>query len=206
MGKAPDTALGKMYEEHIDLILKKDVEALLNQYTDDAVLISSFEKVPRYFRGREELREHFKGILGINGLEVDIAFWAETEDPTTLMIVEAIKLQTDAGEASMRFADSWVLRDGKIAIHFAGMVQHADGSLAFLLVTNRLKSRLLISGRNLTLGYGYKSCVGNHNGSGDWWCAHYKFTPGSIGRTFRNKFFRNNDSSTRDIKHAQRTR
>lgn len=130
MGKAPETALGKMYEEHIDLILKKDVEALLNQYTDDAVLISSFEKVPRYFRGREELREHFKGILGINGLEVDIAFWAETEDPTTLMIVEAIKLQTDAGEASMRFADSWVLRDGKIAIHFAGMVQHADGSLA----------------------------------------------------------------------------
>jgi ketosteroid isomerase-like protein len=130
MGKAPDTALGKLYEEHIDLILKKDVEALLDQYTDDAVLISSFEKVPRYFRGREELREHFKGILGINGLEVDIAFWAETENPTTLMIVEAIKLTTDDGEASMRFADSWVLRDGKIAIHFAGMVQHADGSLA----------------------------------------------------------------------------
>lgn len=130
MGAAPNTALGKMYEEHIDLILKKDIEALLDQYTDDAVLISSFEKVPRYFRGREELREHFKGILGINGLEVDIAFWAETKDPTTLMIVEAIKLKTDQGEAAMRFADSWVLRDGKIAIHFAGMVQHADGSLA----------------------------------------------------------------------------
>jgi hypothetical protein len=32
--------------------------------------------------------------------------------------------------AKMRFADSWVLRDGKIAIHFAGMVQHPDGSLA----------------------------------------------------------------------------
>jgi ketosteroid isomerase-like protein len=130
MGAAPNTNLGKLYKEHIDLILKKDIEALLDQYTDDAVLISSFEKVPRYFRGREELREHFQGILGINGLEVDIAFWAETEDPTTLMIVEAIKLTTDAGDSSMRFADSWVLRDGKIAIHFAGMVQHADGSLA----------------------------------------------------------------------------
>jgi hypothetical protein len=33
-------------------------------------------------------------------------------------------------EARMRFADSWVLRDGKIAIHFAGMVQHPDGSLS----------------------------------------------------------------------------
>jgi hypothetical protein len=46
------------------------------------------------------------------------------------MIVEAIKMQTDDGEASMRFADSWVLRNGKISIHFAGMVQHPDGSLA----------------------------------------------------------------------------
>jgi len=48
----------------------------------------------------------------------------------TLMITEQIKMQTKDGEANMRFADSWVLRDGKIAIHFAGMVQHPDGSLA----------------------------------------------------------------------------
>ena len=130
MGKAPDTPLGKMYEEHIQLILKKDINALLNQYTEDAVLISSFTKKPLYFRGHEELKKHFQGILGIKGLDVDIAFWAETENPTTLMIVEAIKMQTDDGEASMRFADSWVLRNGKISIHFAGMVQHPDGSLA----------------------------------------------------------------------------
>lgn len=130
MGAAPNTSLGNLYKEHIELILNKDIEALLDQYTDDAVLISSFEKTPRYFRGREELREHFQGILGIDGLEVDIAFWAETEEPTTLMITEQIKLKTPDGEADMRFADSWVLRDGKIAIHFAGMVQHPDGSLA----------------------------------------------------------------------------
>ena len=130
MGKAPDSLLGKMYEEHIQLILDKDIDGLLNQYTDDALLVSSFTKKPLYFRGTEELKEHFKGILGIKGLEVDIAFWAETEDPQTLMIVEVIKMQTDEGEATMRFADSWVLRDGKIAIHFAGMVQHPDGSLA----------------------------------------------------------------------------
>ena len=39
-------------------------------------------------------------------------------------------MQTAEGEAKMRFADSWVLRDGKIAIHFAGMVRYPDGSLA----------------------------------------------------------------------------
>jgi ketosteroid isomerase-like protein len=130
MGKVPSSPLGKMYEEHIQLILNKDISSLLNQYTDDAVLISSFEKKPRYFRGHEQLKEHFQGILGIQGLETDIAFWAETENPTTLMIVEAIKMQIEGGEATMRFADTWVLRDGKIAIHFAGMTQYPDGSVA----------------------------------------------------------------------------
>jgi hypothetical protein len=129
MGYAPDTRLGRLYKEHIDLILKKDIEAILDQYTEDAVLISSFEKVPKVFRGKEELREHFKGILGIKDLKVDIAFWGEADD-NLLMIVEAIELQTDEGIAKMRFADSWVLRDGKIAVHFAGMVQYPDGSIA----------------------------------------------------------------------------
>lgn len=130
MKNVPDSPLGIMYAQHINLILKKDIKGLLDQYTEDAVLISSFMKEPIYYRGHKELEEHFQGILGIQGLETDIAFWAETEDPTTLMIVEAIKMTTDDGEAEMRFADSWVLRDGKIAIHFAGMTQYPDGTVA----------------------------------------------------------------------------
>jgi ketosteroid isomerase-like protein len=130
MKNVPDTALGRMYREHIRLILAKEIEQLLDQYADDAVLISSFMKTPVIYRGRDQLREHMQGILGIDGLETDIVFWAETEDPQTLMITEQITMTTRDGVASMRFADSWVLREGKIAIHFAGMVQHADGSLA----------------------------------------------------------------------------
>lgn len=126
----PNSALGKMYKEHIKLILNKDIDGLLAQYAEDAVLISSFEKKPLYFRGHEELKEHFKGILGIEGLETDIAFWAETENPTTLMIVEAISLTAGGEKATMRFADSWVLEDGKIKIHFAGMTQYPDGTVA----------------------------------------------------------------------------
>jgi ketosteroid isomerase-like protein len=130
MTNVPDTKLGRLYREHIQLILDKNIDALLDQYTDDALLISSFMKTPKYYRGRKELREHMNGILGIEGLETDIVFWAETENPETLMITEQITMKTAQGEAKMRFADSWVLRDGKIAIHFAGMVQHPDGSLA----------------------------------------------------------------------------
>jgi len=130
MVNVPDTKLGRMFQQHIQYILDKNIEALLDQYTDDCLLISSFMKTPKYYRGRAELREHMQGILGIQGLEDEIVFWAETQNPETLMITEKITMKTADGEAKMRFADSWVLRDGKIAIHFAGMVQHPDGSLA----------------------------------------------------------------------------
>lgn len=130
MKNVPDTKLGRMYREHIQHILDKDIESLLDQYTEDALLISGFSGTPQYYKGRDGLREHMQGILGIDGLETDIAFWAETDDPETLMIIEAITMQTAEGEAHMRFADSWVLRDGRIAIHFAGMTQYPDGSVA----------------------------------------------------------------------------
>lgn len=126
----PDTKLGRMFKQHIQFILDKNIEALLDQYTDDALLISSFMKTPKIYRGRAELREHMQGILGIEDLQDDIVFWAETENPETIMITEQITMKAGGAVAKMRFADSWVLRDGKIAIHFAGMVQHPDGSLA----------------------------------------------------------------------------
>lgn len=126
----PDTKLGRMFKQHIQYILDKNIEALLDQYADDALLISSFMKTPKIYRGRAELREHMQGILGIQDLQDDIVFWAETENPDTLMITEQITMKTAQGVAKMRFADSWVLKNGKIAIHFAGMVQHPDGSLA----------------------------------------------------------------------------
>lgn len=130
MKNVPDTKLGRMYKEHIQHILDKNIGALLDQYTDDALLISSFSKEPVIYKGRERINEHMQGILGIDGLETDIVFWAETDDPETLMITEQITMTVGGEKSEMRFADSWVLQDGKIAIHFAGMVQHPDGSLA----------------------------------------------------------------------------
>ncbi len=130
MENVPNTALGRMYRQHIQHILDKNIDALLDQYTEDALLISSFTRKPLIYKGRDQIREHMQGILGIQGLETDIAFWAETPDPQTLMIVENITMQTADGEAHMRFADSWVLREGRIAVHFAGMTQYPDGTVA----------------------------------------------------------------------------
>lgn len=130
MKNVPDSKLGNMYRQHIELILKKDIENLLNQYTNDAILISSFTKKPQIYRGREQIRAHMQGILGIDDMETEVVFWSETENPDTLMITEQITMHSGNQESSMRFADSWVLRDGRIMIHFAGMVQHPDGTLA----------------------------------------------------------------------------
>jgi ketosteroid isomerase-like protein len=130
MKNVPDTKLGQMYREHIQHILDKNIDALLDQYSDDALLISSFTKKPIIYKGREQINEHMQGILGIDGLETEIVFWAETENPETLMITEQITMTADGQKSEMRFADSWVLKDGRIAIHFAGMVQHPDGSLS----------------------------------------------------------------------------
>src|SRR5438445_10481915 len=96
----PDTPLGRLYKEHIALILKKDIEAILDQYTPDALLISSFsaDRKPRYYRGRNELREHFQAILGLKDLDVEIAFWGE-DDSRALMIVEDVKATTADGTA-----------------------------------------------------------------------------------------------------------
>lgn len=130
----PATTLGAMYRKHIQMILDKDIDGLLAQYADDAVLISSFEKTPKVFRGHKQLREHFNGILGIDGLKDDVGFWGEVDDApdglSLLMITEGIEMSAGGGVAKMRFADSWVLRDGRILVHFAGMVQYTDGSLS----------------------------------------------------------------------------
>ena len=126
----PDTPLGRMYRAHMRHIAEKDIDALLDQYTDDALIISSFEKRPLYYRGREGVRQHMEGVLSIEKMQSEVAFWAETDNPETLMIVEAITTWGEAGESTMRFSDSWVLRDDRIAIHFAGMTQYPDGSVA----------------------------------------------------------------------------
>lgn len=132
MGKPPDSPLGRLYQEHISFILAKNVDALLNQYTPDCLLISTLtdDRQPLYVRGHKELEEFFRSrIFRLQNLEIDINQWAETEN--TLMIVEELKMTgTDGSTGSVEFYDNWYLKDGKIAIHFAGTVRYPDGTYA----------------------------------------------------------------------------
>ncbi len=128
----PDTPLGRMYRQHIGFIKDKNVEGILNQYEEDALLIGTLTegRKPRYVRGRDQLRDFFKGnFMGLKGLTSRIDQWAETDN--ALMIVESIDVtQMDGSTAHMSFCDNWVLRDGRIGVHFAGVVRYPDGSYA----------------------------------------------------------------------------
>jgi ketosteroid isomerase-like protein len=128
----PDTALGRMYRQHIGFIKDKNVAGILNQYTDDALIIGTLTegRKPRYVRGRDQLRDFFNGnFMGLKSLTSRIDQWAEAEN--ALMIVESIEATlTDGTMAHMSFCDNWVLRDGRICVHFAGVIRYPDGSYA----------------------------------------------------------------------------
>jgi ketosteroid isomerase-like protein len=128
----PDTPLGQMYRQHIGFIKDKNVPGILNQYAEDALVIGTLTegRKPRYVRGRDQLRDFFNGnFMGLKSLTSRIDQWAETDN--ALMIVESIDvIQTDGSMAHMSFYDNWVLRDGQIGVHFAGVVRYPDGSYA----------------------------------------------------------------------------
>jgi len=128
----PDTPLGRMYRQHIGFIKDKNVAGILNQYAEDALLIGTLTegRKPRYVRGRDQLRDFFNGnFMGLKSLTSRIDQWAEADN--ALMIVESIDVaQTDGSLAKMSFYDNWVLRGGRIGVHFAGVVRYPDGSYA----------------------------------------------------------------------------
>jgi len=128
----PDTALGRMYREHISFIKSKNIKGILGQYTEDALVIGTLTpgRKPRYVRGRDELEDFFKGnFMGLASLTSRIDQWAEAEN--ALMIVESVDIVgADGSRSSMSFYDNWVLRGGRIAVHYAGVVRYPDGLYA----------------------------------------------------------------------------
>jgi ketosteroid isomerase-like protein len=128
----PNTPLDRLYKEHIGFIKAKDVDGILNQYAEDALRIGTLTEghKPRYVRGRSELRDFFNGnFMGLKSLTSKLDQWDETED--TLMIEENVEVTgMDDATVAMSFYDNWVLRAGKIAVYYAGVIRYPDGSYA----------------------------------------------------------------------------
>lgn len=127
----PDSPLGALYKEHIGFIRDKNVEGLLSQYASKPLLISTLtdNKKPLYVKGQQSLREFFESrIFGLDRFNIEMNQWAEGRD--ALMVVETLKTYDANGNVTgeLSFHDSWALKDGKIATHFAGVVRYPDGT------------------------------------------------------------------------------
>jgi ketosteroid isomerase-like protein len=102
------------YEKQIAALESGDVDRVMGQYHDDAVLVSFDTTV----RGLAALREHFVGYLARLGslklLSTD--HFAETPDS---IFLEAT-VRTSSAEAKVY--DVFILRDGKATHHFTGLI------------------------------------------------------------------------------------
>ena len=115
------TAGRRFYQEQLDYLAAKDVDGLVaNHYNDDAVLISFDVTV----KGRAALREYFRAYLERLGTLTVTSTdkFTETEDS---IFFEAT-VTSDLG--TVQVYDAFVLRDGKISYHFAGVIGPGDSS------------------------------------------------------------------------------
>ena len=105
----------ELYDRQIRFLLDKDVDGLIDtNHTEDAELIS-FQTV---VKGNEALKRYFRGYVEMLGdLVVESTDkFAETEDA---VFFEAT-VRSALGRA--RVYDAMVLRDGRIAYHFTGVM------------------------------------------------------------------------------------
>jgi hypothetical protein len=111
----------KFYEEQLGYLTAKDVGGLIaNHYNDDAVLISFDVTV----KGREALQDYFRTYLERLGTltVTSIDKFTETEDAIFFEATVTSNLGT------VRVYDAFVLRDGKISYHFAGVIGPSHAS------------------------------------------------------------------------------
>ncbi len=110
-----NSTLGReFYNTQIALLEARDLDGLMSQYHEDAVLVG-FDLL---VRGCEALRKHIEGYLARLGsfkLKSTDKF-TETEDS---IFFEATVL-TDLGEA--RVYDVFMLKDGKATHQFTGLI------------------------------------------------------------------------------------
>jgi ketosteroid isomerase-like protein len=110
-----DITPGKQfYARQIAALESYDLEAIMDQYHDDAVLVN-FDKT---VRGKQALREHFTGYLAMLGSLKVLSTDRWTETPEAIYFEATVR--TAGGEAKVY--DVFMLRDGRATYHFSGMI------------------------------------------------------------------------------------
>lgn len=110
------TSFGRQFfDRQIEYLTKPDFDALVEQQYDPHAILVGFGFT---IRGREALREHFKGYLARLGRLVlkSLDDYTEIEDA----IFFGATVDTDQGRAKVY--DIFVFKDGKAFRHFTGVI------------------------------------------------------------------------------------
>ncbi|MBK8032942.1 MAG: nuclear transport factor 2 family protein [Anaerolineae bacterium] len=114
MSQAP-AKFKAFYERQIEFLANNDAVGLIaNQYTEDAELLS----FTNHIVGAPALVEYFKGYIANLGYIKLISTDKYTEGDSSIFFEATV--ETAGGIA--RVYDVFVLRDGKIAHHFTGLL------------------------------------------------------------------------------------
>ncbi|MBK9749475.1 MAG: nuclear transport factor 2 family protein [Chloroflexi bacterium] len=114
MSQAP-AKFKAFYERQIEFLANNDAVGLIaNQYTEDAELLS----FTNHIVGAPALVEYFKGYIANLGYIKLISTDKYTEGNSSIFFEATV--ETAGGIA--RVYDVFVLRDGKIAHHFTGLL------------------------------------------------------------------------------------
>jgi hypothetical protein len=108
----------ELFDRHVRLTEAGDLEGLVGQYHEDAVLL----RFDRVVRGRDALREHYAAYLAARPRFREVLQVAETED---LISYQAVVEQ--GGDEQRAYGAMW-LRGERIARHVSGLFPVAGGA------------------------------------------------------------------------------
>jgi ketosteroid isomerase-like protein len=102
------------YERQIAALESGDVDRVMAQYHEDAVLISFDTTV----RGLSALRQHFVGYLARLGSLTLLSTDRFTETPDSIFFEATVRTSS----AEVKVYDVFMLRDGRATHHFTGLI------------------------------------------------------------------------------------
>jgi hypothetical protein len=129
----------ELFDRHVRLTEAGDLEGLLGQYHEDAVLL----RFDRVVRGRDALREHYSAYLAARPHFKELLQVADTED---LVSYQAVIEQGD--EEHRAYGAIWT-RGERIARHVSGLFPVAGGAARKGVVTVDLEPYTAWSARSV---------------------------------------------------------
>jgi hypothetical protein len=105
----------EFYERQVQYLVERDTDTMIDEHYHEKATLVSHNGV---IRGREDLKQHFKGYVELLGDLQVISTDKFTETSDSILFEATV----DCALGRTRVYDAFVLRDSKIDYHFTGVM------------------------------------------------------------------------------------